>query len=286
MKFQFNQLSLLVGSCLIITSASSFANQPTEAVPNQDPTACTDQEILAVMAEYDASLGKIDKYHVPRFEKFRDVRMVHKAINGKEKNLCDVLANTKFKMPKFDFTKLKAAWASLKAFMAGDSQGMDWGKVMSEAYTKGLEKAKKLFLKGTCKLGQNFSKAAKESIADAYKDSKKQAKKQVENSKEAKKLGVKDLDKPLFQQIAKKKTDEQLGEYSKYAKWYDKDQWYEKDENGEMKLSTDLIKDNTSNLMDHLLDKADDRVDDLVKDNVSKDDKIGNILDSVKPHYK
>lgn len=271
MSFPTKKLATAIVVSIALSSSVAFASSTTTA----DPLACTDEEILAVMAEYEASLGSIDKYHVPRFENFREVRMAYNAQDPetKDKNLCDVLADTSFTIPSIDLTMLQSSWDALKALMAGNSGGVDWSTVMSEAYQAGMDKAKEWWLQNSCKLAQNFSEASNESIDEAYKDSQKMAKKEIENTDQAKDLGINNLDRPLYQQVAKKKTEEQLGEYAGYAKWYDKEEWGEEGRQDSMDSIVDkIIGDGLNKTLDNNLDgKGSDR--------------LGSILDKVEPKY-
>ncbi|KDM90903.1 hypothetical protein [Photobacterium galatheae] len=263
----------MIGISLVFSSGAAVAG--SDSADPVDPLACTEEEILAVMSEYEASLGSIDKYHVPRFEKFREVRMAHRAQDPetREQNLCDVIANTEFKIPDIDLSMLEAGWSSLKALMAGNTNGVDWSTVMSEAYKAGMKKAKKWWLENNCKLAQNFSQSVNESIDEAHEEAKDTAKGEIENTEEAKQLGASDLDKPLYRQVAEKQTEDQLEDYAGYAKWYDEDQWGE---------------GNRQDAMDNIVDKVlgDQRGNALDKhvDDVGSE-RLGSILDKVEPKY-
>lgn len=274
MSFPTKKLATTIAVSIALSTSVAFAGS-TSSTATVDPLACTDEEILAVMAEYEASLGSIDKYHVPRFEKFREVRMAYNAQDPetKDKNLCDVLADPSFEIPSIDLTMLKAGWTSLKALMAGNSGGVDWSTVMSEAYQAGMDKAKEWWLQNSCKLAQNFSASVNESIDDAYEDAQDMAKEEIENTDEAKELGINDLDKPLYQQVAEKETEEQLGEYAGYAKWYDEDEWGEEGRQDSMDSIVDkIIGDGLDNTLDNNLDDK-------------GSDRLGSILDKVEPDY-
>ncbi|ELP5898429.1 hypothetical protein QTV49_000303 [Vibrio vulnificus] len=274
MSFPTKKLATTITASVVLSSSVALA-ETVSPISTTDPLTCTDEEIMAVMVEYEASLGSIDKYHVPRFEEFREVRMAYNAQDPetKDKNLCDVLADPSFEIPSIDYTMLQSGWTSLKALMAGNSGGVDWSTVMSEAYQAGMEKAKKWWLESSCKLGKNFSQAANESIDEAYKDTQDFAKDTIENTEQAKDLGVSDLDKPLYQQIAEKKTEEQLGEYAGYAKWYDDDEWGEEGRQDSMDDLVDkIIGDGVDKTLDSNLDgKGSDRLD--------------SILDKIEPKY-
>jgi hypothetical protein len=227
------------------------------------------------MKEYNDSLGTIDKYNVPNFEKFKEVNMVVKANDPDEPDgLCEILANMKFEIPELDMSAVTEAWNKLKLLMAGSSAGagVDWSKVISEAYAKGMEKAKETFLAGSCKLAKNFSGAANEGIDEAWEDGKDMAKEEVENNEKLNEAGIDDLDEPLWKQVAEKESDERLGEYADYAKWYE----------------GDFDEENTDETMDDLVDKIlGDKIDDTLDENIKggSGDSIDDILDGLEPDY-
>lgn len=273
MSFPTKKLTTTIAASIVLSTSVAFAGNPNPTA-TADPLACTDEEIMAVMAEYEASLGSIDKYHVPRFEKFREARMAYNAQDPetKDKNLCDVLADPSFKIPSIDLTMLESGWASLKALMAGNTGGVDWSTVMSEAYKAGMDKSKQWVLQSSCKLAQNFSSSVNESIDDAHEDAQDMAKEEIENTDQAKEIGINDLDKPLYQQVAEKETEDQLGEYSGYAKWYEKD-WVKEG-----------MQDSTDNIVDEIIGNGlDDTLNNTLDGKGS--DRLDSILDKVEPEY-
>ena len=271
MKFPLKLVAVAVSASTLLATSPAFAEQKAPI----DPLACTPEEIQAVMKEYNDSLGTIDKYHVPNFEQFKEVNMAVKANDPDEPDgLCEILANTKYEIPELDMSAVTEAWNKLKLLMAGSSAGagVDWNKVISEAYAKGMEKAKETFLAGSCKLAQNFSSSANESIDDAWEDGKDMAKDEVENNDKVNDVGISDLDKPLWKQVAEKENEERLGDYADYAKWYE----------------GDFDKENTDESVDALVDKIiGDKTEDILDENIKggTGDSIDDILDGLEPDY-
>ncbi|MCY9861015.1 hypothetical protein OTK49_00470 [Vibrio coralliirubri] len=281
MKFSINRVASAVAVTLIFSSTGALATTTGASSPD-DPLACTEAEIQAIMKQYDSSLGELNKYHPPSFDKYREVRMVHRAQDPKKKdeNLCEVLMDANFKVPAIDLEKLKAAWASLKALMAGNSGGMNWSQAMKEAYDAGMQKYKEWWRDNQCKLAQDLSTTVNGSIDDAYDASKEEAKDQAEDAilenESVQDAGITDLDdkdKPIWQQAAQEQTENQLGDYGDYANWYETDDW-----KGE----------NQQESMDDLIDKVlGDVQEDALDEHLDNegDDRLDNILDKFEPNY-
>lgn len=278
MKFSINPLASAITAAIIFSSSSAVATDASspEAV---DPLACTDEEIQAIMDQYNSSLGDLNKYEPPSFDKYREVRMVHRSQNSdtKDQSLCDIIMNPNYKIPKIELAKLKAAWAGLKALMVGNSMGMDWSQAVTTAYNMGMEKFKEWWRESQCKLAQDLSTAVNESINDAYDDAKDAAEDAVLDQEVVQDAGITDLDnknKPIWQQVAEQQTENQLGDYAGYANWYETDDW-----KGE----------NMQESMDDLIDKViGDTQDDVLDNNLDNEggDRLDNILDKFEPDYE
>lgn len=274
MKLPLNKITTFILSIMLLPSGPAWATNSVES--SVDPLMCSPEEVDAIMAEYHNSLGDVDQYHVPRFEEFREVRMAVNAKDPENKGdgLCDVLVDPSFTIPDLDLSAVESSWSSLKALMSGVSAGVgvDWNKIMSEAYDKGLEKSKAFFLSGSCKLAQDFSGAVNESIDDAWEEGKDMAEDEFESNDSLNNVGIDDIDIPLWKQIAEKENEERLGEYADYAKWYE----------------GDFNKENTSDSVDSIVDKIlGDNIEKGLDENIqgNSQNKIDTILDSIKPNY-
>ena len=276
MKTLTNHSVFFIG---FITALSTYNVQAANIENNENPYVCTDDEVNAIMTTYQETLGTVDSHRGATYSDFRDIRMVHLSQDpdSKDDNLCSIIMNPNFDLPSFNLADLKTAWASLKALMTVKSGGFDWNLVMTTAYDKLMAKAKAMIYKKTCKLAADFSDKVNDSINEVWDESKGWAEEKVNNNEELNDLGITDINSksPIYQQIAKKQTENQLKEYANYAKWYESDRWGAED--GTMQESVDDIIDKILN------DGTDAILDKNIKDDGS--DRLDDFLDNFKPKY-
>ncbi|ELP6119163.1 hypothetical protein QTV43_000276 [Vibrio vulnificus] len=233
---------------------------------------CTDSEVDAFINNYKTSYNNPASYERPSFSDFKTNQMVQN--QDEASNLCDVLMNANYSIQLPSWAWFENAYASVKAAMNGalsSAGSINYSQVISEAIQKGKDKAWEKIKEGSCKLAQRGSKAINSGIDSAYEDAQEYAKERVLENEAVKNAGISNFNDPLWKQVAAKKTEQSLGEYEKYGRWYEDDYWSE-DETKE--TINDLIDDEFERGTENTLNKH-------VDDKTSKP--IDQILDSISP---
>lgn len=245
--------SILAIAILSLSLNAIAAEEATE----QSVIACTDDELSAYMDNYKAGLQKAVAM-VPQtdYRDFKKMNLIRRLNSGKddvETTLCSVIADSSFDVSQLmpDWEKAEQLWASMKAMFAGNSGGADYGTLISEAVSKGMAKAKEKAQEGFCALQKGVTSNIDKMGNDLYDKAKSEGKKMILSNATVKELGVTSFNKPVWQQMAGKQLDNQLGEYSDYAKWYE-DGWSVSDATG------DLINDESKKQTNSWLKTLDD----------------------------
>ncbi|CAH7161012.1 hypothetical protein [Vibrio alginolyticus] len=233
---------------------------------------CTDAEIDAFINNYKTSYNNPAHYERPSFSDFKTNQMVQN--QDEESNLCDVLMNADYSIELPSWEWFENAYASLKAAMNGSlssSGSVNYTQVIWDAIQKGKDKAWEKIKEGSCKLGQKSSKAINSGIDSAYEDAQEYAKERALENEAVQNAGITNFDEPIWKQVAAKETEESLGEYEEYGRWYEDDYWSEE---GTGETINSLINDEFDKGTEEALDKH-------VEDKSEKP--IDEILDSLSP---
>lgn len=249
--------SILAIAILGFSLNAMAADDTTDETTEESVIACTDEELTAYMDNYEAGLQKavsmVPQADYKDFKKMDLIRRLNSGKDDEETTLCSVIADSSFDVSSLmpDWEKAEELWASMKALFAGNSGGADYGTLISEAVSKGMAAAKEKAKEGFCALQKGVTSNIDKMGNDLYKKAKSEGKKMVLSNDTVKELGVTTFNKPVWQQMAGKQLDNQLGEYSKYSKWYE-DGWSVSDATG------DLINDESKSATNDWLKTLDD----------------------------
>lgn len=259
MPTKHSKVALL--TALLFASLGSSMSHANEV--NADPMACTDEELQAYFDNYKAGL----KEHIamtpkPDYNQIKKADIARRAVSGDDDDraasLCAIITTPDFNLQALvpDLSFISDAYAAMKVWYASDSAGgVDYATLISEGVAQGMEYAKKEIKKGYCKFARSLPSKIDAVAYDLYETTKKEGASYVLAQDAVKELGVTNFKKPVWQQMAGEQLDQQLEDYSDYAKWYE-DGWSVEDAVGGASgdWAEGEIDENTDSWLDELED--------------------------------
>lgn len=225
MPIKHSKVALL--TALLLASLGSSLSNANEV--NEDPMACTDEELQAYFDNYKAGLKEhIEMTPKPDYNQIKKADIARRAVSGdaedREASLCAIITMPDFDMQALvpDLSFISDAYAAMKAWYATDSAGgVDYATLISAGITQGMDYAKQEIRKGYCKFARTLPSKIDSVAYDLYETAKKEGKSYVLAQDSVKELGVTNFKDPVWQQMAGEQLDQQLEDYSDYAKWYE-----------------------------------------------------------------
>ncbi len=249
-----NKSKVLLLSCVATFSTSAFASGASV-----DPMACTDEELQVYFDNYKSGLkNHISMTKKPDYNQIKQADIARRALSGdpdeRESSLCAVITNPDFDMAKLvpDMSFVTDAYKAMQAWYASDSAGgVDYATVISQGVAAGVEYAREKAREGYCNLAKKLPSAIDHVAYDLYDTAVAEGKNVVLSDEAVESLGITNFEDPIWQQMAGEQLDQQLEDYSDYAKWYE-DGWTVEDAVGG--ATDDTLDDQKDSWLDHLED--------------------------------